>query len=148
MLALLALCFARDSYCASWKRHAIKQPCSGGTMKQRIKTLCAGGLLALALFGVAAAGPLEDAKTAYQKGDYAAARRLIRPLAEQGNALAQDSLGYMYDRGEGVPQDYAQAVVWFRKAADQGDAFAQGEIGDMYMLGMAYRMTVSLPTCG
>jgi TPR repeat protein len=104
-------------------------------MKQRIKTLCVGGVLALALFGVAAAGPLEDAKTAYQKGDYAATIQLIRPLAEQGNAIAQDSLGYMYDRGEGVLQDYEQAVKWMRTAADHGDAFAQGEIGDMYMLG-------------
>ena len=35
------------------------------------------------------AGPLEDAGAAYDKGDYATALRLLRPLAEQGNAQAQ-----------------------------------------------------------
>ena len=42
-------------------------------VKQRIKTFLAGGFLALALFGMAMAGPLEDGQAAYQKGDYAAA---------------------------------------------------------------------------
>ncbi len=42
---------------------------SGRAVKQRIKTLFAGGVLALALFGFAAAGPLEDGVAAHQKGD-------------------------------------------------------------------------------
>jgi hypothetical protein len=45
---------------------------------------------ALALFGSAMAGPAEDGQAAYQRGDYAAAMRLWRPLAEQGNARAQN----------------------------------------------------------
>jgi TPR repeat protein len=61
---------------------------------------------------------------ALQRGDYTMAMRLIRPLAEQGNAGAQTDLGVIYDTGLGVPQDYAQAVVWYHKAADQGDAGA------------------------
>jgi TPR repeat protein len=95
-----------------------------GTVKQRITTLFASGVLALALFGVAMAGPLEDAQAADQKGDYATELQILRPLAEQGNALAQLGLGVMYANGQGVPQDYGQAVVWYRKAADQGDADA------------------------
>ena len=31
---------------------------------------------------------------------------------------AQASLGSLYERGVGLPQDYAQAALWFRKAAD------------------------------
>ena len=58
-------------------------------MKQRITTLFASGVLALALFGVARAGPFEDAQEADQKGDYATELQILRPLAEQGNALAQ-----------------------------------------------------------
>ena len=42
---------------------------------------------------------------AARRGDYAAAIRLWRPLAEQGNANAQGSLGYMYEKGHGVLQD-------------------------------------------
>ena len=38
---------------------------------------------------VAAAGPLEDAHTAEQRGDYAAELALLRPLADQGSAVAQ-----------------------------------------------------------
>ena len=80
----------------------------------RIKAFLAGGFLALALFGVAAAGPLEDARTAEQRGDYATEMALLRPLADQGNAVAEIDLGLMYEHGQGVPQDFAQAVIWYR----------------------------------
>jgi TPR repeat protein len=43
-----------------------------------------------------AAGPFEDAGAAYDKGDYATALRLWRPMAEQGNAAAQFNLGQVY----------------------------------------------------
>ena len=89
-------------------------------MKQRITTLLVGGLLALALFGVAEAGPLEDGEAAYMRGDYATALWILRPLAEQGNAIAQDSLAGMYVWGSGVSQDWVQAAVWARKAAGVG----------------------------
>jgi TPR repeat protein len=61
--------------------------------------------------------------------------RLMRPLAEQGSALAQAKLGVMYDEGKGVPQDYAAAASWYRKAAEQGDANAQVILGGKYALG-------------
>jgi uncharacterized protein len=83
----------------------------------------------------AVAGPLEEGNAAYVRGDYAAAERLLRPLAEQGNATAQFDLGSMYNRGQGVPQDYAAALTWYRKAADQGDARAQNGLGDLYFDG-------------
>ncbi len=67
-----------------------------------------------------------------QRGDYATALREWRPLAEQGDADAQYNLGFMYDKGEGVPQDDAEAVKWYRKAAAQGQAVAQGNLGVMY----------------
>jgi TPR repeat protein len=74
----------------------------------------------------AVAGPMEDAADAYARGDYTKALRLIRPLANDGEAEARFNLGLMYVTGRGVPQDYAAAVIWFRKAADQGDAIAKG----------------------
>ncbi len=94
-----------------------------------------GGPLALALFGAAMAGPFEDGEAAYQKGDYAAAGNYWRPLADQGNAEAQNGLGSMYQLGHGVPQNDAQAVAWYRKAADQGETEAQTNLGWMYQLG-------------
>jgi len=62
---------------------------------------------------------------AYQSGDYATALRELTPLAKQGDARAQFSLGVMYEDGKGVPQDYKTAVKWYRLAAEQGDADAQ-----------------------
>jgi peptide-methionine (S)-S-oxide reductase len=78
------------------------------------------------------AAPLEEGNAAYIRGDFATAERLLRPLAEQGNATAQFDLGGMYYHGRGVPQDYAAALTWYRRAADQGDARAQNGLGDMY----------------
>jgi TPR repeat protein len=101
----------------------------------QIKTLLAGGLLALVLFGSATAGPLEDGEAAYKRSDFATALQLFRPLAEQGNAEAQNSLGAMYQYGQGVPKDYAQALILRRKAADQGNASAQIDLAIMYMDG-------------
>ncbi len=63
---------------------------------------------------------------------YEAALKECRPLAEQGYAKAQFILGFMYENGQGVPQDYAETVKWYRKAAEQGHASAQNNLGFMY----------------
>ena len=78
------------------------------------------------------AGDYEDGTAAFDRGDYAIALKKLRPLAEQGNALAQNSLGVMYVEGKGVSQDDDEAIRWFRKAADQGFALAQYNLGGMY----------------
>ena len=69
-----------------------------------------------------AVGPFDDGQAAYDRGDYATALQLWRPLADQGDASAQSSLGAMYAFGKGVQRDDAVAVTWFRKAAEQGHA--------------------------
>jgi uncharacterized protein len=71
----------------------------------------------------------------YDQGDYVTAMRLFLPLADQGDALAQTTLGEMYASGKGVPQDYAQALVWLRKAADKWFAPAQDDLSWMYVEG-------------
>ena len=68
----------------------------------------------------AVAGPLEDANAAIKRRDFATAVRLIRPLAEQGNANAQYDLGTFYDNGLGVPLDKVRAYMWFSLSAAQG----------------------------
>ena len=72
---------------------------------------------------------------AYDRGDFTAALRELRPLVEQGHAEAQALLGVMYAEGNGVPQDDVEAVKWFRKAAEQGVAVAQMGLGAMYLFG-------------
>jgi TPR repeat protein len=63
---------------------------------------------------------------------YLAALKKSKPLAEQGNPLAQFMLGASYASGQGVPQDYSQAFLWYRKAAEQGEMNAQNNLGTLY----------------
>jgi TPR repeat protein len=100
-------------------------------------------IFAVGFAGPGAAGPFEDASAAAEKGDYAEALRLMRPLAEQGLATAQNYLGIMYEWGWGVPQNDAAAASWFRKAADQGDAHAQYNLGLMYRNGYGVSLDYS-----
>jgi uncharacterized protein len=91
-------------------------------------------MLALAVSnGVAFAGPLEDGIAAFNRGHYETALRLLKPLAAQGNAAAQDFVGVMYANGQGVPHDYEEAAKWFRIAAEKGDAHAATNLGSMYV---------------
>ncbi|MBI0407747.1 MAG: sel1 repeat family protein, partial [Nitrosospira sp.] len=69
---------------------------------------------------------------AYDKGEFMQAIDMYKPLAEQGNAAAQNNLGVMYDQGEGVIQNYQEALKWFRLSAIQGDVEAQNNLGVMY----------------
>jgi uncharacterized protein len=104
-------------------------------MTRTFNTIFAATILAISFAAPVAADPFDDAFAAYHRGDYENARRLWRPLADQGNALAQFTLGSLYYFGQGGPQDYAEAAKWLRKAADQGDSVAQTMLGIMYHAG-------------
>jgi TPR repeat protein len=49
--------------------------------------------------------------------NYTEAAMWYRRAAEQGDSLAQYSLGLLYDRGQGVPQDVVEASKWLNLAA-------------------------------
>ncbi len=66
---------------------------------------------------------LYSAQVAYKKGDYAAAFKQFKELAEVGQPLAQLDLAIMYVRGEGVEHNnnvYAHA--WASLAGQNGEA--------------------------
>src|SRR4030088_436098 len=106
-------------------------------MRQYAELLRAALTASLVLVaGTAFAGPVEDAFAAYGRGDHATALRLVRPLANQGDAHAQIFLGTMYADGKALPQNYVDAVKWVRTAADHRDASAQGLLGDLYLKGI------------
>jgi len=88
---------------------------------------------------VMAAGSIEEAEFAYDRGEYTKAARLFSPLAEQGVASAQFYLGLMHEKGQGVRQDYQTAVTWFRKAAAQGYVGPQNNLGLIYERGRGVR---------
>src|SRR6266403_2023772 len=101
----------------------------------KLKRAIAAVVLVSAFAASVAAGTLEDAADARARGDYAKALRIIRPLANDGDAAAQFNLGVMYLAGHGVQQDYSAAALWFRKAAEQGYALAQTNLGVLYAEG-------------
>ena len=80
-------------------------------MTLTLKHVVAAILLMLSLAAPVAAGPLEDGYTAYTRGDFATAMRLMRPLADQGNITAQTVVGLMYYFSYGG--DYVEAEYAF-----------------------------------
>jgi TPR repeat protein len=41
-----------------------------------------------------------------------------------GDAQAQSNLGFMYAKGQGVPEDYVRAHMWFNLSAAHGNKVA------------------------
>jgi gag-polyprotein putative aspartyl protease/Sel1 repeat len=89
-----------------------------------------------------AQGTFEEARIAFDQGDYAAALRRSKALAEQGDALSQIGMAYLYFAGKGVAQDYSEAAKWYRRAADQGNSSGQHSLGRMYAAGLGVERDV------
>jgi uncharacterized protein len=92
-------------------------------------------VLSFVCFAVPAWADFQAGMDANNRGDYATALREWRPLAEQGDALAQYNMGVLYRKGRGVPQDDVQARRWYEKAAVQGQTKAQFSLGTLYFNG-------------
>lgn len=59
----------------------------------------------------------------YEQGDFQRAHFLyVNELAPIGDKYAQYMAGYMYLKGQGVPQDPVKALAWYRLAAENGAA--------------------------
>ena len=64
----------------------------------------------------------------WRAGNYEAAIREWRPLAERGDADAQFNIGQAYRLGRGVPADPRTSNMWFERAARQGHAQAEANL--------------------
>ncbi|MCS6986169.1 MAG: hypothetical protein NZM40_01780 [Sphingomonadaceae bacterium] len=100
--------------------------------------IAAWGIAASLAAGAAAAptGTADQAAELWARGQYAAARPLLRRLALEGDADAMTLLGLMAARGLAGPRDPAVAAAWYLKAAEHdhvpalralADAFRRGE---------------------
>lgn len=99
---------------------------------------CLAGALLFAVTCAAAAQTGQDTaalKAYFQSPEGKAKIAAVKVKAVKGDAAAQDSLGWFYRTGVGVPQDYSKAVYWYRKAADQNLADAQTALGVLYYKG-------------
>ncbi|MFZ1963940.1 MAG: trypsin-like peptidase domain-containing protein [Roseiarcus sp.] len=104
-------------------------------MRGRIRVGLGVFVLAMSLAAPAAGGQFEDGEAAFDRGDYETALRDLRPLADQGDGIAQEVVGFIYASGHGVPKDDIEAVKWYRKAAEQGLTLAEVKLGMMYLGG-------------
>jgi cell division septation protein DedD len=92
---------------------------------RQIAALAAGA----AFLATAAHADVKAGVDAWQAGNYGAAIKEWRPLAERGDPDAEFNLGQAYKLGRGVPQDLRQAQAWYEKAAERGHPQAQANLG-------------------
>lgn len=99
----------------------------------------AGCLAGVCLFAISVATWIsaETSKgiEAYRAGDYQTAFREFFGPAEEGDAVAQFSLGIIYYFGRGVPTNHNEARRWYRLAAEQGYDRARVNLGVMCAAG-------------
>jgi len=79
------------------------------------------------------------ADKAYLRGEYNETVEHLRFLAKSGEPRAQYDLGYLYDKGQGVPQSDEQARKWYELAAEQGEARAEYNLGLMHLNGQGVK---------
>ena len=77
----------------------------------------------------AAAPTVRSGIEAWQKGSYAGAVAIWRPLAEAGNADAAFNLGQAYRLGRGVKLNLGAAQTWLLRAASKDHLEAQSTLG-------------------
>lgn len=112
----------------------------------RTNLIIAGVVLVLLSLPVAADKPapvavdrFQSGASAFDAGQYAKARELWLPLAENGDVRAQHALGRMYEKGKGVERDFAQAFIWYRKAAEKDNADSQYRLAVGYAYGLGVK---------
>jgi TPR repeat protein len=92
--------------------------------------------LSLSIAATAHADPIEMGVTAYVAKDYQEAKRLVEPLANEGNPHAQAMMGDLYWHGRGVSQSYSESRYWTQKAADQGHLDSVANLAEYYEKGI------------
>lgn len=92
-------------------------------------------LFIIMFFQITACSKETDPKKAFDSGDYETAFNLWMPLADSGDADAQNYIGILYYLGFGTQKDYKKALEWYERAAKAGHADAQRNYGDMINFG-------------
>jgi len=103
---------------------------------RKVRNLSASVYLALAILLVNPTevwgGDYEKGLDLFERGDYQAALFAWQPLAEKGDANAQNALGWLYNEGKGAGLDFGQAFKWYMLAAEQGNVHAHYNLGFLH----------------
>ena len=101
-------------------------------MKNRIRCAALAGLF----FSAVALADVEAGRQLMESGKFTEAREVLLPMANAGNADAEELIGVMYAMGLGVEQDRRRAFEWYMRASLKGHAGAQSGIAWYYETGM------------
>ena len=100
-------------------------------------------MLVLLLSFQAAQASLSKGLAAAQSGDFATAYELWLPMAEQGDAAAQFSIGLLHSK-QFIPQaSPEEAVKWYLLAATKGYVDAQFNLGIKYDKGVGVEQSAA-----
>ena len=80
---------------------------------------------------------------AYERGNYESARKILAPLARDGDGNAQYYLGLMYSEGRGVTRDSGAALEWFTCAAEGSASFGKKHKASRLRASLAESMGLS-----
>ncbi|MET0068537.1 MAG: caspase family protein [Candidatus Thiodiazotropha sp.] len=76
---------------------------------------------------------------AYDRADYRTSLHVWLPQAQEGDPVAQNYVGEIYEKGLGIQPDYNTAAAWYRKAADQGNSRARINLGFLHEKGFGVK---------
>ena len=76
--------------------------------------------------------------TAYDRADYKSALRVWMDLASSEDAVAQNNVGEIFERGLGGEPNYATAVIWYQKLIDNKSASEQIRSRALFNMGTLY----------
>ncbi|MBW4650256.1 MAG: sel1 repeat family protein [Kastovskya adunca ATA6-11-RM4] len=72
---------------------------------------------------------------AFEAEDYTNAFKILKPIAERGDAEAQCIVANMYHLGLGLERAVLEAVEWYKKSAEQGYGVASNNLAGIFMMG-------------
>ncbi len=72
---------------------------------------------------------------AFEAEDYTNAFKLLKPIADRGDAEAQCIVANMYHLGLGLERDVLEAVKWYKKSAEQGYGVASNNLAEIFAIG-------------
>jgi hypothetical protein len=103
---------------------ALSNSAAGGyerAIDGRRLALCAFAMVVTLASNVAVAQTTSDGVAAFERGDYAAAASILRPIAERfprhDDATAQFLMAQMYEAGRGVAMDRVRAYALYARAS-------------------------------
>ncbi|WP_009632867.1 tetratricopeptide repeat protein [Synechocystis sp. PCC 7509] len=78
---------------------------------------------------------LKAGLAAFEAKNYHDAFKLLKPIAERGDAEAQSIVANMYHLGLGLEKDVLEAVKWYKKSAAQGYGIASNNLAGIFAIG-------------